>query len=185
MWPAAHAVLSHRLTRRGVLGAGLLFGATAIGLGGLSYTLFRGRAAAQGRALLSDEEAKVVAAIADTYFPPGNELGVAAQDVDVVGGVDAYLNGLLPREKALLRGVVMAFDAWPRLSFTSSARFSDLPLDDRVAILSAWEDSALDERRQLVSVLRVIVGMVVFDDPRFLAAIGHRWGCPIPLPVLQ
>lgn len=181
MWPQ---VLRHRVTRRTLLGAGLLFGATALGAGGLAAWVFASRDPGRGRAVLSDDEGRVVAAIADAYFPPGNALGVAAAELDVAGGVDAHFARLLPRERRLLRGVLVAFDQWPRLSFASGRRFVDLALDDRVAVLRAWEESARAERRQIAALLRVLVGFVVFDDPRFLRAAKGRWGCPVPLPVL-
>lgn len=181
VWPA---VLSHRVTRRTLLGAGLVFGAAALGAGGLAAFLFVARDAGRGREVLSDVEARFVDALADAYFPVGNPLGVAARDVDVAAGLDAHLRRVLPRERRLLRGVLLAFEQWPRMSLASSRRFSELPLEARVAVLRAWEDSPLEERRQVAALLRVLVGFVVFDDRRFMAAIKGRWGCPVPLPVL-
>ena len=105
-----------------------------------------------------------------TYSKPG-----------IVGGVDAYAARLLPRERQLLRVLMRAIEQWPRLSLSSTARFSTLDVTARQQVLRAFEDSSLTERRLLGTLLRGLVGMPLFDDPRFLAAIGHKHGCGLQI----
>ena len=183
MFAATHASdpghLRQLLTRRGVMRLGLGVGGALLVLGSGAGFVFRAKPAAQGRVLLSVDEGATVAALADAYFPEGNEVGVAANHLDIAGSVDAYMARLLPREQRLLRALFTLIEQWPRTQLASG--FSALSLDDRIAMLTTWETSALEQRQALASVLRTIVAVSYFDEPRVLAAIGHRHGC---LPVL-
>jgi hypothetical protein len=170
--------LRHLLTRRRLLKLGLgLGGAAIVAGGGATAWLLSDRPAAAGRAALSEREAAVVAALADAYFPPGSPLGVSVEDVDVVSGADAYIAGLLAKERRLLRALLTAIDQWPRVTLSSPARFSAWPRSDRVKALRALDESPVPEKRQLAGLLRALVAMPFFDDPRVLQAVGFSWGC--------
>lgn len=170
------------LSRRGFLRLGAGFVVVAGVAAGLSaYSLLHERPSGSGRAVFDDDEAAVLRALAEAYFPDGNALGAHASAVDVVAGVDAYAARLLPRERKLMRVLVRAVEAWPRLSLTSTRPFSRLSVDERVAVLARFERSSLQERRLLATLLRSLIGMVLFDDPRFLAAISHQHGCGLPI----
>src|SRR5438105_14437465 len=90
-----------RITRRGLLRAGVAFGVVGVVAGGGVRWLVSDRPTAPGRAALSDREAKVVFALAEAHFPANNALGVSAWDVDVVTQADAYLASLLPADRRL------------------------------------------------------------------------------------
>jgi hypothetical protein len=173
------AALRHALTRRRLLKAGLGFGALALVAGGGARWLVSDRPTSVGRKALSSREERVVAAIAEAHFPPGNPLGVSVLDVDVVSGADAYIAGLLPQENRLLRALLTAFDQWPRVTLQSTATFSSLPLADRVSELRAFEDSPITERRLIAALFRALIGMPFFEDPRALASIGFAPGCSL------
>lgn len=155
------------------------FGALAIAAGGGAYWLVSDRPAALGRSALSAREAAVVYAIGEAHFPPGNPLGVSVTDVDVVAGADAFVSGMLDRERRLLRALLTAFDQWPRLTFASSSTFSSASLADRIAMFRAFETSDVAERRIVGSLLRALVGIPFFEDAKALAAIGFEPGCAL------
>lgn len=181
MYPTAKmqdGLLKSVLTRRGIFKLGAGFVAVAAVASALGVrALLKDRPPGNARVVFDDDEAAVLVALADAWFPGDNSIGVAAAVVDVVGGVDAYAARLLPRERKLMRVLLRAVDQWPRLSLSSTTSFADLSLADRQAVLRAFETSTLVERRLLGSLLRSIVGMPLFEDPRFLAAIAHRHGC--------
>ena len=176
------AALKSVLSRRGLfkLGAGVC-AAVVVASAFSLRSLLADRPAGSTRSVFDDDESLTILAIADAYFPAGNVLKFSASSVDVVGGVDAYASRLLPRERKLLRVLLRAVDQWPRLSFTSTARFRDLDLDRRKLVLQAFEDSPLATRRLLATVLRSLIAMPLFDDPRLLSALGHRHGCGLPI----
>ncbi len=170
------------LSRRGILklGGGVVAAvvvAAALGL----RTLFADRPPSSQRAVFDDDEARTLVSIADAYFPVGNVFRISAHDVDIVGAIDEYASRLLPRERRMLRVLLRAVEQWPRLSLTSTARFSDLDTAQRQRVLQAFERSTLSERRLLGTLLRSLIGMPMFSDPRLLAAVGHRHGCGLPI----
>jgi len=172
------SLLKLLLTRRGALRLGLGVGGAVLLLGGAGAFVFRAKPPAAGLAVLSDDERETVRALADAYFPADTPTGVPANDVDIAGRVDAYVARLLPREQRLLRALLTLVEQWPRA--TLAGRFSALPTAARVEIVDAWE-RGIEQRQQLASVFRTLVGVAYFDEPRVLRAIGHRFGC---LPVV-
>lgn len=153
------------------------FGVVAIAAGGGARWLVSDRPTASGRAALSAREAGVVYALGEVYFPEGNPLGVSVKDVDVVAGADAFVAGMLDRERRLLRALLTAFDHWPRASFASTSAFSALALGERTTVMRAFEDSDVAERRLVAALLRSLVGIPFFEDARALASIGFEPGC--------
>jgi choline dehydrogenase-like flavoprotein len=169
------------LSRRRLLKLGLGVGVVAGAAGLAAWSLLRHRPAATGRAVLSTDEVDVVVALAETYFPRGTSLGASAFDVDVAAVVDGYVAGLLPRERRGLRALLRGLDAWPVVSATSTSPFSRLTVAERVAVLRAFDASAILERRLLGTLFRQLVGMAMLEDERVLSAIGHRHGCGLPV----
>ncbi len=168
------------LTRRRLLVAGLGAGVVVgVPLGGAGWGLLSAQPAAAGLRTLSVAEAATAEAIADAYFPAGNFFGVAAADVDIRTPLDAYITALYPRERRALRALLRGIEAWPRLSVGGGA-FSALSVAKRVAVLRAFDDSDVTERRLLGTVLRQVCLMPMFENAAVLNAIGHRHGCELP-----
>ena len=135
-----------------------------------------------GFSLLSQEEVRFIEALADTHFPPGNALGVSGGDVGIAKGVDQRLGGMGPEEQTILRSLLALIDRWPQINLSGLRRFSELSLDKRIHLLKYWEDSHSDAKRGLAELLRTVVSLHYFEDPRVLAAMGLQFGCPeIPL----
>lgn len=158
---------------------GLGFGVVAIAAGGGARWLVSDRPVAQGMRALSVREAEVVYAIGAAHFPPGNPLGLTVSDVDLVAGADAFIAGMLDRERRLLRALLTAFDQWPRVSLFSTSSFTNMPNAERIEVFRLFENSAVAERRLVGALLRTVVGIPFFEDPRALAAIGFEAGCTL------
>ncbi|OGQ19364.1 MAG: hypothetical protein A2138_05580 [Deltaproteobacteria bacterium RBG_16_71_12] len=175
------SVLRARLTRRRLLALGVGVGAlTIVGSVGWLVSL---PTPAPGRQALSARESELLVRLAEVWFPPGNPLGVAAADVDIGGELDRVLALLSIREQRALHALLRVVDQLPRASLSSTTRFSELPLPERRALIVGWEASA-GPKRQLAGVLRLLAGLSFFEDERVRLAIGHTFGCPLPLPVI-
>lgn len=173
-----------RFGRRNLLKLGLAVGgAGVLGASSLGWAIFRLRPTAPGRQVLSADEAAFLTAVGEALFPPGNALGVDVHALNVTDRIDGHFAMLPPREQRAARAVLAAIDWWPRLSFQSTARFASLPLDERIEVLDHWDESPHEERRAVPSLLRLMVGLHVFDEPAVLAAMGHEFGCT-PDPVI-
>lgn len=169
-----------RLTRRRVLALGVGVGALTIA-GSLGW-LVSLPTPAPGRLALSAREDELLVRLAEVWFPPGNPLGVAAGDVDIGGDLDRLVVLFAPQEQRVLHALLRVVDQLPRATLRSATRFSALPLLERREIMVAWETST-GPRRQLAGVLRLLASLSFFEDERVRRAIGHSYGCPLPLPV--
>ena len=128
---------------------------------------------------MSDDEARVVEAVAETYFPAGNPFGVAAVDVDVRGPVDAWISGMYPRERRGLRALLRGLERWPQLSGAGGA-FTSLTVAQRVNVLHTFDESTIAERRTLATLLRQVCLLPLLEHDVVLKALGHRHGCALP-----
>lgn len=164
-------------SRRGFLKLGVGVGGGALVLGGGVLSLFRTGPAAAGMTVLSREEADFLEALAEVYLPPGNALGLEGRTLGVAESFDRHLASLPSREQRIVRGLFALFDQWPRLSFSSLGRFARLPLEERIEIIRAWEESPRQSRHGVAGILRVLLGLHLFSSPTALAAVGHRYGC--------
>jgi hypothetical protein len=168
-------------TRRALLRGGLFAGGTLLLAGGLVGWTLRLRPAAPGRQVLGQLEVEFIEAVAEAYLPPGNVLGVDAAGLDAAAGMDRHAAGLPRFEQRVLRGILGVIDNWPRVKLHSTSRVTDMPLDERVAFIASFDASANPIQRSLAYVLRVLVGLSIFQNDALLAAIGHRDGCPTTL----
>lgn len=164
-------------SRRGFLKLGVGVGGGALLLGGSALALFRAGPAAEGMAVLSSDEAAFLEALAEVYLPPGNALGLDVKALEVSASFDRHLASLPSRERRIVRGLFALFDQWPRLSFSSFGRFAGLPLEERIEIIRAWEESPRQARHGIAGILRVLLGLHLFASPAALLAVGHRYGC--------
>ncbi len=162
------------MDRRALLASSLAL-VGLVGVGALALPL---PDAASGRRVLSDDEARTCAALAEAYFPPGNPLGVAASDTDLVGRLDAHCAEVYEPE------VVLAF-RWALRAVNAAvlARGGDLaamPLEARRAVVAAWSENDLLPRRLLQDLLRMALGIAFFNTPEARAAVGARPACGDP-----
>jgi hypothetical protein len=160
------------------LKAGLAGGGLAVtGLAATGWAWFRARPAASGFRVLSELEINFVKALVETYFPPGNALGLDADALEVPQALDAHLAAFAPAPQRIARAALALVDTWPRLSLQSTARLQDLPVAERVEVLRGIDESAWFEVRALGEASRILISLFIFERPEALAAIGHVPGC--------
>ena len=121
-------------------------------------------------------------------LPPAAGPGPGADSpeaVDVAGELSGYLAGLPRRTALLIRVALRAFD---HLSFPW--RFSRASLTSRQELLRRVDESGSGPARDLVLLLKVLVGLAYASDPRVERAVGFEARCGLapgatgPPPVL-
>jgi len=161
-----------------MLKLGLLFGGSAAALTTLAgWGWLQLPPPAKGRTTLGDDEEGVVRALVDTYFPSSHPIGKDLPVEALLASVDAHVGRLFATEQRAARTLLRVFNQWPRLSLSGGATFADLPHAGRVEVLGHWEESSLEERRGLASLLRILIGMHVFEQPQVVGALGIPAGC--------
>jgi hypothetical protein len=125
---------------------------------------------------LSRGGAAFVAAAADALFPPGGAVEPSGSEAGVLAYVDGYLDRVPPRPRLLMRLLFFLFQHatvfFPARHALGFRRFSALPPEQQVEVLSAWSSSRLFPRRLAFMSLRAILTMGYFADP----AVLHRLG---------
>lgn len=157
------------VSRRTLLRAGVL----AAGVGVTARLLYLG-AAAPGRVVVNEHGLEIIEALGELYFPEGNALGLSWRDVDLPSRVDAILAQTLDPAAAegfryLLRGLDYASVV------THSSRFCVATVEQRAAILDAWE-AELPTRLGL-SALKSVIGMAFFNHMGVREAVGFASRC--------
>ena len=167
-----------RWTRRTLLKAGLIGGGlTVAGLSATAWAWFRPRPAAAGYTVLSELENDFLRALIDTYFAPGNALGLDPAKLDVRPQLDAHLAALDEEPRMMVRAAFAVVDNWPRISLQSTARLHELPRARRVAILRELDESARPELRAVGEVSRIFIGLYLWEIPEVRDAVGQIPGC--------
>lgn len=132
--------------------------------------------AAEGRFLLGDAELRLVQAVGEALFPPGNPLGVSGAEVDLATRVDELLGDYLDGEVGLVFRYVLRLLEHGTLASRGTS-FSVLSLDERVDVLATWADTGVLPRRLAYDALRLVYGMAFMTSPRALSAVGWAPRC--------
>lgn len=156
--------------------------ATALALGGLALSWdgitqlswIWDDEPAPGFSILSQEEVKIVGALAGAIFPGDSKMPSGDTcELDVF--MDSYL-AAIPKETAgLLRLLLRSINNMAMLDL--GGRLDTRRLDERIALVKAWDMSSLGLRRSIFQSVKVILGMGYFEHPKVLAAAGISYEC--------
>lgn len=157
------------VSRRALLRGGVAVGAAL----GLAATI-KLPAAGEGRLVMSEVEAAIVAAIAITYFP-GVHMPLDGVQAGVVEEVDRHLVRLRPVHRHLLRYMFRAIE-WGAVA-SHGRRFTQLDPDERRDVLEAWGHPDPLPRRVASDSLRMVMAMAYFSSSEILDHMGYRALC--------
>ncbi len=115
-------------------------------------------------------------ALLEAMVPAGGPFKEGARDTAALHDIEAFAGGLVsPRAFAL---IVRLLDLSPFvLPPVRLRRFSRLPLDDRVHLLEAWEQSRLMPRRQAIHLLKLLITSQFYSRPEI--AVHLRYPQPL------
>lgn len=165
--------MQRRTFLKGLGGAlGLIFGGVAFRVGGFWWD----QTAASGMKVLSGDEVVLIQSIAEAMFPA--DLGMpAGSQVGLPDFMDDYLASIAPGTANLLRLLLHAIDDMAVFADLGPTRFHRRPLEERIEILQAWNDSWLAPRRGAFSSLKMIMGMGYCESQAVIAAAGFHYSC--------
>jgi hypothetical protein len=109
-------------------------------------------------------------------FPPGNALGVDADQAEVAQGVDTLLVDTIDPTMArsfryLLRGIELG------TVVLAGSRFTRCSLEKRRGLMARWDQPGSWVGRVTGASVRAVLGMAYFNHPDVLDAVGWRVGC--------
>ena len=178
---------SETLERRGldrrtfIKGLGVA-GGLVVGAGAARAAIWWDQAAANGYRILSADEVLISDAIAQALFP--GEQGVMRRLPDAVElGATRFLDDLLVEmlDETMgnaLRVLMHAIDEMAIFGGEGSVRrFHKRSLEERVAILRAWDGSLSSTRRSVFSALKIFYAMAYCEHPVLIEAMGFDYSC--------
>ncbi|TVQ91117.1 MAG: hypothetical protein EA397_11525 [Deltaproteobacteria bacterium] len=130
--------------------------------------------------VLTQREARIIRAIAETMFPPGETGFVSPEEARVVEYLDELLATVEPRERTLMRGLLLLFEVQSIVTFPSRpALFSRASDKARSRSLKGWDKSNLYPRRVAFQALRSLMIWAYVDNPVVEQAMGIERGTEI------
>lgn len=134
------------------------------------------QASVQGMKVLSAHEVAIVQTIAEAMFP--GDLGMpAGHTVGLPEFMDDYFANIPPTTANLLRLLLHAIDDMAFFADFGVARFHTRPLEERIAILKAWDESWLGPRRSVFSSVKILFAMGYCEHAAVIGAAGITYTC--------
>lgn len=156
-----------------------------LALGGLAYRVggvWWDQTSAAELRVLSDDEAEIFGAIADTMFPGEDFPGgmPSATQTGIVEFFDGYLASIDEMTSKLLRLLLHAIDDGAILADFGATRFRYRPQAEREEILEAWGRSWFSARRGAYNSVMMLMAMGYTEHPDVIAAAGFDYTCNMP-----
>ena len=129
---------------------------------------------------LQQREYTIIAALANTMFPPGNAIGLSGTDARVPEYIDRWLEGQGESKAGEFRMMLMVFEHGTAAFGLRARRFSDLPGPAQERYLRRWETTRLYSRRMLAFALKSALGIAYFAHPEVKRRIGVQHRCATP-----
>ncbi len=126
---------------------------------------------------LRRREYTIVAALANTMFPPGNAIGLSGTDARVPEYIDRWLEGQGEAKAGEFRMMMMLFEHGTTAFGLRVRRFTRLGAVARERYLRRWETTRLYSRRMLAMALKSALGIAYFAHPEVRERIGLRHMC--------
>jgi hypothetical protein len=130
--------------------------------------------------VLSEHEGTIAETIAEALFP-GDDAGARRLPDGIEAGAvdffDAWLAGLDETTANFIRVVLHAIDDMAVAADLSGRRFHTRPLDERIAILEAWDSSALATRRGAFRSVKLFLSMGYCESHVVREAIDMQFAC--------
>jgi hypothetical protein len=122
---------------------------------------------------LTPREREILERVAEAFLPPLGPFPISAQDLHLAEGVVRFMETAPGGIRRTFPYLLHFLDWNPLLFHGIPTRLSRLPLEERVRILEAMERSSLSLRRQPILLLKLLLNLHAYQDPRLHEAIGY------------
>lgn len=158
------------MQRPGLLVAGLTASGAALAKG-----LFMGypKKSFESGFLLAKEQA-IVAAFADTLFPPGGPIPLSGTQAGVIAYFDKYVARLPPQQGVLIRLLLWFVEHGPWIFGPRPVRFTSLNERDRLRVMEAMRTSPIYFRRIAFLSMRTMLTMGYLANPEVARAMRMK-----------
>jgi hypothetical protein len=113
-------------------------------------------------------------AMLEAMIPSGGAFAPGARELPIGRDIETFVEGLAPAARRAMRVGLRLFDFAPFfLPPLRRRRFSRLPLEERIAVLEAWERSRFAPRRQAIHTLKMLAMIHFYGRPEIERQLGY------------
>jgi hypothetical protein len=153
-------------------GAGAVLGYPLVRIG-----MWWNRRPGDGLVALSDDELGIVESMAEAMYPPGGPLGDSVRVYHVGFFIDGQVAAMNPDLQRIMKAALHALDDMTILDDSDLTPFTDRSLDERIAVLQAWELSSSFEKRSLLRLYKWYITMGLMEAPGVQERLGLDFVC--------
>jgi hypothetical protein len=115
-----------------------------------------------------------IRAYADALFPADGPIPISGSEAGAVEYMRKYLERSQPRQRRLIRLLIVSSELGPLLFGPKRKRFTQLSRAERQDFIARGYASRIYLRRVTVLTMRALLTMAYFANERVIAAIGQR-----------
>jgi len=130
-----------------------------------------------GKSALRAYVGRIIEALSEAIIPAEGEIPIAVKETSSIRFLAKYLMELDSGARFGIKVLLIAFDFLPFLFIFRFSRFVNLSAENKLRYLQNWNNSRIYYRRMVVVLLKTLIGMGFYNDPRVLDAIGFKLKC--------
>lgn len=130
-----------------------------------------------GKPVIGSYLGGVIEALSERMIPDGGELPISINETNAYAFLAKYLSGLDSGARFGIKALLLAFDLAPFLFIGRFTRFVNLSPQEQELYMMDWYASRIYYRRMAMVLLKTLIGMGFYNDPKVLAAIGFKMKC--------
>lgn len=131
----------------------------------------------RGGPVIGPRVGRIVEVLTECLIPDGGDLAVSPTDTDSHLFLARYLRDQDSGTRTGLKALLVVFDLLPFLFIGRFSRFVNLTPQERDLYMADWYSSRIYYRRMLVVLLKTVIGMGFYNDPKVLEAMDFEPPC--------
>jgi hypothetical protein len=144
---------------------------------GKSWEMTRDVTLPGGRPVIGPYVGKIIETLHLRLIPDGGRINVRTADTGSYEFLARYLRDQEAGGRLGIIALLILFDLAPFLFIQRFCRFVNLSPQEQEFYLTDWGVSRLYHRRMVLMLLKTIIGMGYYNDPKVLSEIGFKLKC--------
>ena len=144
---------------------------------GKSWEMTRNVTLPGGKPVIGPYTGKIIEALYQTLIPDGGRINIDILETGSYEFLARYLRDQEACGRIGLIALLILFDLAPFLFIQRFSRFVNLGPQEQEMYLADWGASRLYHRRMILILIKTIIGMGYYNDPKVLNKIGFKLKC--------
>jgi hypothetical protein len=132
---------------------------------------------ASGKVVIGPYFGRILESLYECMIPDGGVLPIPVRETNSVAFLAKYLRDQEPIGRFGIKLLFIVFDLAPLIFIGRFSRFVNLTPQEKELYLWDWYASRIYYRRMVTVLLKTLLGMGYYNDPKVLQAIGFKVPC--------